>query len=472
MRLPRGNAATDGLLRPDVERLLEDADTRKSTRLSDREFLGQAAISVAFLAAAVPMAEYGTGDRHVAIGTLLALVAALVLAGRVEFPVGPGYAVPTQVVFVPMLFLLPPAIIPLVVAGTTILERLPDYVSGRRHPGRVLLNLGDSWFAVGPALVFLAGDVNGVDWGEWWIWLLALAAQFALDIAASVVREWLALGVRPQRQLEVLGLVYVVDLCLAPIGLLAAVAAQERQYAFLLALPLLGLLALFAHERRVRLRQAIELSWTFRRTAMLLGDVIEDDDQYTGMHSRGVVSLAVTVADELGLDDRRRRLVELGALLHDVGKIAIPKSIINKQGPLSDDEWALMRTHTIEGQRMLERVGGMLVEVGTVVRASHERWDGGGYPDGLAGVRIPLAARIVACADAFSAMTTDRPYRAAMSRAAAVEELRECAGTHFDPAVAEATIAVVLRYGLPRQDEDALVRSGEAYGTLAARASA
>jgi HD-GYP domain-containing protein (c-di-GMP phosphodiesterase class II) len=121
---------------------------------------------------------------------------------------------------------------------------------------------------------------------------------------------------------------------------------------------------------------------------------------------------------------------------------------------------------------MLDRVGGMLVEVGTVVRASHERWDGGGYPDGLAGVRIPLAARIIACADAFSAMTTDRPYRAAMSRAAAVEELRECAGTHFDPAVAEATITVVLRFGLPRQDEDALVRSGEAYGAVPARASA
>ena len=114
---------------------------------------------------------------------------------------------------------------------------------------------------------------------------------------------------------------------------------------------------------------------------------------------------------ELGSTTRRRRNVEFGALLHDVGKIAIPNEIINKPGPLDDREWAMMQDPHVEGQRMLERVGGLLGEVGAVVRASHERYDGGGYPDGLAGEAIPLASRIVSACDAFNAMTTDRSYR-------------------------------------------------------------
>ena len=99
------------------------------------------------------------------------------------------------------------------------------------------------------------------------------------------------------------------------------------------------------------------------------------------------------------------------ALLHDVGKIVIPKEILNKPGALSDDEFELMKTHTIEGQVLLDRVGGLLGRVGAVVRSCHERWDGHGYPDGLAGYEIPLAARIVFACDAYNAMTTDRPYR-------------------------------------------------------------
>ena len=111
---------------------------------------------------------------------------------------------------------------------------------------------------------------------------------------------------------------------------------------------------------------------------------------------------------------KQRRLVEFGALLHDVGKIAIPKEIINKPGPLDEPEWQVIRTHTIEGQRMLAEIGGLMREVGEVVRCSHERFDGGGYPDGLAGDEIPIESRIVFCCDAYNAMTTDRPYRDAL----------------------------------------------------------
>jgi putative nucleotidyltransferase with HDIG domain len=172
--------------------------------------------------------------------------------------------------------------------------------------------------------------------------------------------------------------------------------------------------------------------------------VIEADDQYTGDHTKDVVELTLRVADRLGVDDEVRRGAEFGALLHDVGKIHIPKAIINKPGPLDDEEWLVMKTHTIEGQRMLERIGGVLSRVGMVVRASHERWDGGGYPDGLAGEEIPLAARIVSACDAYNAMTTDRSYRRALPVADAIAELERCAGSQFDPAVVAALTRVAV----------------------------
>ena len=134
---------------------------------------------------------------------------------------------------------------------------------------------------------------------------------------------------------------------------------------------------------------------------------------------------------------------EFAALLHGVGKIAVPKEIVNKPGKLDDREWAIIRTHTLEGQKMLERVGGFMSEVGEIVRASHERWDGGGYPDGLRGGAIPLEARIVSCCDAFNAMTTTRSYRRAMPVSAALAELIDNAGTQFDPRVVDALVQVV-----------------------------
>ena len=161
------------------------------------------------------------------------------------------------------------------------------------------------------------------------------------------------------------------------------------------------------------------------------------------MHSRDVVELSVAVATRLGLDSKQVRDTEFAALLHDIGKIAVPKEIINKPGPLTDDEWAIMHTHTIEGQRMLDQVGGALQDVGVIVRASHEAWDGGGYPDGLAGEDIPIEARVVSVCDAYHAMTSDRSYRKALPVEVAVEELKTCSGSQFDATVVEALLEVV-----------------------------
>ena len=168
------------------------------------------------------------------------------------------------------------------------------------------------------------------------------------------------------------------------------------------------------------MRKSLELGRAYRGTALLLRDLLEEDDEYTGRHTEDVVGLTVAVAERMGLDEDLRRSAELGALLHDIGKIAVPDEIINKPGPLDDEEWAIMKTHTVEGERMLAQVGGLLADVGLVVRASHERWDGGGYPDGLAGEAIPLAACIVSACDAFNAMTTDRSYRKALPLSVAV----------------------------------------------------
>jgi putative nucleotidyltransferase with HDIG domain len=237
--------------------------------------------------------------------------------------------------------------------------------------------------------------------------------------------------------------VYAIDAALSVVALVVAEELHTAPYVVLAVLPLLGLLRMFADERQERLGKLLELNETYRGTALLLGDVIAADDNYTGEHSQGVVGLALAVADTLGLDPERRRNLEFGAMLHDVGKITIPKEIINKPGKLDPQEWEIVKTHPAEGQRMLQQVGGFMREVGEIVRAHHERWDGGGYPDGLAGEAIPLEARIITCCDSWSAMRTDRPYRGAMSHAAAAEQMIVNAGSQFDPALVQMMLPVV-----------------------------
>src|SRR6202035_1626200 len=153
----------------------------------------------------------------------------------------------------------------------------------------------------------------------------------------------------------------------------------------------------------------------------------------------------MTVGPIVGLDAEQMRRLEFGALLHDVGKIEVPKEILNKPGPLTPAERKVIEQHTITGQTMLENVGGVLGEVGLVVRSSHERYDGRGYPDGLIGEQIPVESRIISCCDAFNAMTTDRPYRAALPLEEALDELRAHRGTQFDPAVVDALLALASR---------------------------
>jgi putative nucleotidyltransferase with HDIG domain len=272
--------------------------------------------------------------------------------------------------------------------------------------------------------------------------LIALAAQFAVDFSVSTLRFAEARGAGLVTQLRE-SWVYMIDIALTGMGLVVAEQVHEHPLVALAPLPLLGLLAWFAGERRQRLVSLLELNSAYRGTALVLGDVVEADDGYTGIHCRGVLGLALAVAEELKLNAEQRRNLEFGALLHDVGKIAIPKEIVNKPGKLDPDEWQLIKTHTVEGQNMLDRIGGFMHEVGLIVRSHHERWDGGGYPDGLAGEEIPLEARIVTCCDSWNAMRTDRAYRKALAPEVALEELRANAGRQFDPHVVEVLSAIV-----------------------------
>jgi HD-GYP domain-containing protein (c-di-GMP phosphodiesterase class II) len=410
--------------------------------LSRRQRLAVAVVGGSFVVAAVSLAlsvEDGPADWAAAA----VVVCAYALVSRIEFEISTGSVVPTQLLLVPMLFAFPVGLVPLLVLGGLVLGSVVDVARGAIHPERVVLRAVDGWHAVGPVAVLAVAGGDPASLGDWPLYLVALGAQFACELAAVSAYDWIARGSLPGASLPYMARAWAIDATLAPIGLAVAFAADDEPVALLLVLPLAGLLGVLSRERRARVDGVLELSAAYRGTAFLLGEVVEADDAYTGFHSRDVVELCIAVADELGLDHSTRRDTELTALLHDVGKIRIPGEVVNKRGPLDDAEWQLMTTHTIEGERMLRQVGGLLADVGSIVRSCHERWDGGGYPDGLAGEAIPLVARIVMCCDAFSAMTTDRSYRRALPFEDAVAELRRCAGSHFDPAVVDALVRVL-----------------------------
>ena len=159
-------------------------------------------------------------------------------------------------------------------------------------------------------------------------------------------------------------------------------------------------------------------------------------------HTSDVARLAQQTARRLGLSTEDVRRTALAAELHDIGKTAIPDAILNKPGPLNDDEWAFMRRHTLIGERIISAAPS-LAPAGELVRSSHERYDGGGYPDALSGDEIPLGSRIIAVCDAFSAMVSDRTYRPGMPAAQAVAELRRCSGTQFHPEIVDAFCGVL-----------------------------
>jgi diguanylate cyclase (GGDEF)-like protein/putative nucleotidyltransferase with HDIG domain len=185
-----------------------------------------------------------------------------------------------------------------------------------------------------------------------------------------------------------------------------------------------------------------ELESTFATTLGVLSDALEMKDSYTPAHADDVAEVAVRVGRRLGVPEDELRVLRYGALLHDIGKIGVRSEVLNKPTPLTREEFEEIKQHTVIGAEMLERIP-FFAPVQPLLRSAHERFDGGGYPDGLAGDEIPLGARIVCACDAFHAMTSERPYSEARTLEGALAELRHGAGRQFDPAVVEALIAEV-----------------------------
>jgi diguanylate cyclase (GGDEF)-like protein len=585
------------------ETLVEETRMRRPTRPSGRDLVTSALLGGGFLAAAIAMAVLLPWDRPLSLAAVAVLVAGYAILSRIEFEVGPGWTVPTQLVFVPMLFILPVPLVPLCVAGGYLLGALLDYSARRVHPARSLVVLSSSWYAIGPAIVFSLFHTETPTWGHAPIYLGALAAQFALDAASSSVRERVAFGHSPRALLPTFAWLWAIDSFLAAIGLAAALNGTA---AVLFVLPVAGLLLFMARDRRARIDRAVTVGQAYRgavdeahrddltgignrrkllsdlervsaeaanesvlivydlngfkhyndtfghpagdallrRLAGKLADAVDSGsgtayrlggdefavlaappaDAVEGLldatvhalaedgegfsistcfgavfipseaadstsalriadqrlyaqkhtsklrsghphlallealferepelrtHVSSVTSLTGAVAGRLGIDGHQLVELTVAAQLHDVGKIAIPDAVLHKPGPLTEEEWGLMRQHTVIGQRILGAVPA-LQAVGTIVRATHERWDGKGYVDGLAGEAIPLAARIIAVCDAFEAMTAVRPYAAPAVMTDALDELRRCAGTQFDPEVVRAFCEALTAQGLDR----------------------
>lgn len=207
----------------------------------------------------------------------------------------------------------------------------------------------------------------------------------------------------------------------------------------------ISMLAAIASQMAIALKQHGEayekLDRSYLETVKGLAGAMEAKDQYTAEHGEKLAEMALAVGRRLGLGGAELRQLEYAAVLHDIGKIGVPGHILNKPGKLSEEEFAVMARHTIIGEGIISRID-YLRPVAQIVRSAHERWDGGGYPDGLAGEVIPLASRIVFVCDAFHAMTSDRPYRSGLPLETALEELRSNAGRQFDPRIVEAFLGV------------------------------
>ena len=240
-----------------AERLLQAWRPYDARRLTRRELRVETLAAAAFVAVAaiLPLVFEPVRDFDPVLAATL--IVSLALASRVHLYVGAGSAVPTQLVLVPMLFLLPPAAVPACAALGLLLAGAVDIARRREHPERLIAGVADSWNAVGPALVFAAAGGPAAAPEAWDTLLLALAAQCGIDLLAATAREALGRGIAPAVQLRVIGSVYAIDACLTPVGLALAMACAGRPYAFLLVLPLLALLAALAVDRRGRIREAV-----------------------------------------------------------------------------------------------------------------------------------------------------------------------------------------------------------------------
>jgi diguanylate cyclase (GGDEF)-like protein len=324
VRQPRLIADALGAAAAMADGLLERRGPSVARRLSARELRAELIMALAFAAAAAAILVGLRSGRALDPLSAALLVATYALVARVKFALGPGLVRPTQLVFVPMLFLLPAPAVPLLVAAAGVISALPEI--GRRDalPERMLVAVADCWYSIGPALLIGlvgAGEPSGAAWS---VYLLALGAQFAGDLSASTLREWLGAGIPPAALAQVLALVYLVDALLAPIGLLAVLATSAYPYAYLLAVPPGALLALIARERGKRIERELQLGRAHRRSARRLAaqadDLRRQADQLQRAHRR--VGDAVASTLDRGALERLLLTTTIEAVQADGGRLS------------------------------------------------------------------------------------------------------------------------------------------------------
>jgi signal transduction histidine kinase len=265
-----------------------------------RERQAELLVGVGFLLVASALAGLAGADREWDTLPALVLVLAFALGTRIQLDVGAGYTVPTQLVFVPMLLLLPTPDVPLLVAAGWALGKLPDVIERSVHPERLLVALGNSWYAVGPALVLVAFDAQTPDWDDWPVYVLAVLAQFGTDFAASAAREWLGRGVELRVMFGVLRWVYLIDLLLTGPALLAAFASRDARLGFLPILPAALLFVLFGRERSHRLADALTLAERSEQAADLAAALLESERETTRVREDVLAGASAQVLTPLG----------------------------------------------------------------------------------------------------------------------------------------------------------------------------
>ena len=288
---------------PDELGLLRQGKPRHALPPPRRDFLVECWVAALFLAAALAMGIGLDAERDWHTGHAIALCALFALAIRLNFDVGAGYTSPVQLVFVPMLLLLPTPWVPLLVCASWMLGKLPDHLAGRAHWAKAIYVPGTSWFSVGPALVLVLLDAQTPEWSDWPVYALAVLAQIAFDLTASELREWAGRGIAPRLQLQIFSWLMLIDVLLWPLGLLAAFAADEVDYLFLLLVPPAGLLVVFAQERAGRIDSALRLYESEREAVRSREALIAGASHEILTHLAAVMG----ISRHLGrLDDARR----------------------------------------------------------------------------------------------------------------------------------------------------------------------
>jgi HD domain-containing protein len=444
---------------------------RLARPMSDRESVVVGTLAVAYFVAALGVAFLLPWEGSVDPPAVALLVVLFALALRIHFEVGAGYVSSAQLVFVPLLFAVPLPLVPLLVPVGFAIDELRDLLTGRSHPHRWMNWLADSWFVLGPVLVLGLLAPGDPELGLAWIYVLALAAQAAIGVVAPVVRERVVGRIVLRDELRSAAAAYQVNVLLAPAGFVIAYGATQDP-AWLVALaPLVGLLAALSRVHAARVDTLVDEHRDFWERFVADSRTLERCWAGSDVSEdwRCLPELSLAVAQELGLERTLRvdlALAARDAARRDAAPTPSPEPELTEEHgepachPLATERRVEVLSAFLRERLFAGRAEQVVAELpadrglrrqAALVRSSGERWDGGGYPDGLRGEEIPLGSRIIACCEAYSAMTSGREYRSPMSRETTLEELRRAAGARFDPGVVQALERALEREELVTQ---------------------